>query len=61
MPSKSAKMEYRRRVKSSSCRGLRGRTCSKKPGCKSASGTKRTFCRKKHNTKRLRRSLRLRK
>lgn len=61
MPSKSAKMEYRRRVKSSSCRGKSVRKCYATSGCKPASGTKRTFCRKKHNTKRLRRSLRLRK
>lgn len=61
MPSRSALTVYRKRVKSSSCRGLRGRTCDKRPGCKSARGTKRSFCRKSGNTRRLRRSLRLRK
>ena len=59
MPSKSAVTVYRKRVKSSKCRGLRGRTCNKRPGCKSARGTKRSFCRKSGNTRRLRRSRRL--
>jgi hypothetical protein len=58
MPSKSAIAVYRKRVKTSSCRGLRGRTCNKRSGCKYSSGTKRSFCRKSKNTKR-RRSLRL--
>lgn len=61
MPSTSARQDYRRRVRSSACRGLRGRTCNNKPGCSYTSkGTKRSFCRKSHNTKRLRRSRRLR-
>ena len=59
MPSRSAVAAYRMRIKSSACRGLRGRTCNKRPGCKSASGTKRSFCRKSKNTRRLRRSMRL--
>lgn len=59
MPSTSARTVYRKRVKASGCRGLRGRTCAKKPGCKSARGTKRSFCRKSSNTRRLRSSMRL--
>ena len=61
MSTKSARVHYRHRVKSSGCRGLRGRTCAKKSGCKYASkGTKRSFCRRSSNTRRLRRSRRLR-
>ncbi len=61
MPTSSARQHYRRQVKSSSCRGIRGRTCAKKPGCTYASkGSKRQFCRKSRNTRRLRRSKRLR-
>ena len=59
---RSAKMDYRHRVKYSKCRGLRGRTCNTKPGCKfAAKGKKRTFCRKSKNTKRAIRTLRIRK
>jgi len=60
MPSHSALVDYRRRVSKSKCRGLRGRTCNKRPGCKYASGSKRSFCRKSNSTRRLRRSLRIR-
>ena len=58
MATKSMLKTYRKRVKSSSCRGLRGRTCAKRPGCKSARGTKRSFCRTKKNATR-RRSMRI--
>lgn len=58
MPSTSMLKTYRKRIKSSKCRGLRGRTCNRKPGCKSARGTKRSFCRKSKNATR-RRSMRL--
>lgn len=42
---------YRSRVKKSSCRGKRGRTCNKSKGCKYTRGKKRQYCRKKKNTK----------
>ena len=48
--SKSHKLTvYRRRVKGSRCRGRTGKRCSRRSGCKRASGTKRRFCRKSHN------------
>ncbi len=50
--SASAKRSYRRRVKASACRGMRGRTCNKTAGCKFARGSKRSFCRKRRNTRR---------
>ena len=51
--SKSAIVEYRKRVKTSKCRGLGSRTCSIKPGCKYAyKGKTRRFCRKSRNTRR---------
>jgi len=40
------KQIYRQRVKASKCRGRRGRVCNKTSGCKYATGTKRSFCRK---------------
>ena len=55
MPRSSAKRSYRRRVRSSKCRGLRLRTCGKTQGCKTSSGKKRSFCRKAKNTRRRRR------
>ena len=45
----SRKVIYRKRVKTSKCRGWRGRTCKKTPGCKYANGRKRSFCRKIKN------------
>ena len=45
----SAKKTYRKRIKSSMCRGKTGRKCTKVKGCKIAKGTKRSFCRKKKN------------
>jgi hypothetical protein len=40
---------YRMRVKNSPCRNLGKATCRRKYGCKTASGTKRTYCRKRMN------------
>jgi len=51
-PAVSAIHEYRKRVKTSNCRGLGTRRCSQKPTCKYASGTMRRFCRKSKNTRR---------
>lgn len=52
-PRSSALRTYRRRVKSSSCRKLRARTCNRTPGCKyTTKGTKRNFCRKGKNSSR---------
>ena len=42
---------YRARVKKSTCRGKRGRTCKKTKHCKYTRGKKRQYCRKKKNTK----------
>lgn len=50
-PSSSAKHSYRRKVKSSRCRGAGAYKCVTL-GCKVAKGRKRTFCRKKKNTRR---------
>ena len=50
--SASARRSYRRRVKSSKCRGKPGYSCAATPGCRRASGKKRSFCRKSKNTKR---------
>lgn len=52
MPSKTAKRIYRKRVSKSPCRGKTLKSCNKSRGCKSAKGKKRSFCRKKANTKR---------
>lgn len=50
-PSSSAKKSYRRRVRSSKCRGAGAYKCVTM-GCKYAKGRKRSFCRKKRNTRR---------
>ena len=42
---------YRARVKRSSCRGKRGRTCNKTKNCKYTRGKKRKYCRRKKNRK----------
>ena len=55
----SAKRSYRRRVRSSKCRKLRGAVCKRTAGCKMARGKKRSFCRKTRNTKRHRRGHRM--
>lgn len=50
-----AKKSYRRRIKLSQCRGVLGRTvCNKTPGCRMSRGEKRSFCRKRRNTRRKR-------
>lgn len=55
MPTHSAVSEYRKRVKYSFCKGLTSKRCSKRRGCAYANkGTKRKFCRKKRNTRRIR-------
>ena len=47
MPTKSALLSYRRRVKSSSCRGKSRRGCRKTSGCNlTRSGKRRSYCRK---------------
>jgi len=56
-PSNSAVRSYRKRVKHSYCRGLRGRACNKKTTCKYVSGKKRTFCRKTKNLRRVTRKM----
>ncbi len=43
------KRAYRKRVKNSKCRKLGRATCRRTSGCKQASGTKRSFCRKSKN------------
>jgi hypothetical protein len=48
---KRSRKQYKVATKKSNCPKKRGRTCNKTPGCKSASGTKRSFCRKKKNTR----------
>lgn len=50
--SASAKRSYRRRVKSSTCRGKGPAVCRGTRGCKYASGKKRSFCRKTKVTRR---------
>ena len=50
MSSLTSRRVYRSRVKRSSCRKLRGRTCNKRSNCKYASGSKRGFCRKRKNS-----------
>lgn len=48
--SKTLKLKtYRKRVAGSPCRKLGPATCRRRPGCKRATGTKRSFCRKSKN------------
>ena len=42
---------YKNRANESKCRGNLACVCTAKAGCKMASGTKRTYCRKKHYTR----------
>ena len=51
-PSLTAKRIYRKRVKKSPCRGKKKVSCKSTSGCKVSKGRKRSFCRKKLNTKR---------
>ena len=53
--SASAKRSYRRRVKASACRRKGPAVCRSLSGCKYVSGSKRSFCRKSKNTRRVRR------
>ena len=56
---RTAMLTYKCRVKTSKCRGLKSRTCSRATGCKFTKGKKRSFCRKtKNNMRRFRRSIR---
>lgn len=50
--SKTARKSYRRRVKSSKCRGKVGTACRKSMGCKKAKGRSRSYCRKMTNKRR---------
>lgn len=50
--SKSIRRRYRQGTRSSPCRGKGPAVCRSKPGCKYSSGKRRSFCRKKKNTKR---------
>ena len=59
-PGSSTRRSYRRRVRSSKCRGAGPAACRGRVGCKYASGRKRSFCRKTRNTRRHRRSRRSR-
>ncbi len=52
MPRSSAIRDYRKRVKTSKCRGLGSRLCSRNPSCKYANGKIRSFCRKTKNSTR---------
>ena len=54
MPRSSAKRSYRRRVRSSACRGKGPAVCRSLSNCKYSSGRKRSFCRKGKNTRRRR-------
>ena len=59
-PGSATRRSYRRRVRSSHCRGKGPASCRGAKGCKYASGRKRHFCRKNKNTRRHRRSRRSR-
>ena len=50
--SSSARKSYRRRVKTSKCRGKVGISCRKSLGCKKAKGRTRSYCRKMTNKRR---------
>jgi len=52
---KSRLRSYRRRVRSSKCRGKGPAVCRGAAACKYASGRRRSFCRKSRNTRRHRR------
>jgi len=54
-PGSKTRRSYRRRVRSSKCRGAGPAACRGRSGCKYASGRKRSFCRKTKNTRRHRR------
>jgi len=50
----SRRRSYRRRVKSSACRGKGPAVCRSMDACKYSSGKKRSYCRKSKNTRRRR-------
>lgn len=56
MPSSGAKKSYRRRLRSSPCRGRKAYSCAAKSGCKMSKGKKRSFCRRSKNSRRTRRA-----
>ena len=43
---------YKKRSRRSTCKGLKMKKCHKNKTCRRASGKKRTFCRKRKNTRR---------
>jgi hypothetical protein len=49
--SASKRKIYRERIRKSLCRGKTAKKCKKVKGCKTASGTKRRFCRKRHSVR----------
>lgn len=49
---KSRRRSYARRAKASHCKGKGPAACRGAPGCKVASGKKRSFCRKSRSTRR---------
>ncbi len=49
----SRKRSYRRRLKKSPCRGKKPDQCRSMSNCKYTSGSKRKFCRKSSNSKRI--------
>lgn len=51
----SARKSYRRRGKTSQCKGVHRAICSTIAGCRMTKGARRSFCRKNKNTRRLRR------
>jgi len=53
-PTSSAKKSYRKRVRSSACRGIKSTSCANKSGCKMSKGKKRSYCRKTKNARRTR-------
>lgn len=56
VPSSGAKKSYRRKLRSSACRGKKGYACAAAPGCKMSKGKKRSFCRRSKNTRRTRKA-----
>ena len=53
-PSRSSRVSYRRRVKGSTCRGLKFNECQERPTCMRTRPTRKPYCRKKINTRRKR-------
>ena len=55
-PGSATRRSYRRRVRTSQCRGAGPAACRGRKGCKYASGRKRSYCRRTKNTRRRRQS-----